>query len=119
MLLFRLVFYPETGSRVIDLTNRLKEFRKRAGLSQEEAAERLGVSHSTVSRHERGLQGFTQDDLRHYADLYKCSPVELISDISLLAQTAAEREVLEALRKLDPADHALALQLLRKMGGGR
>lgn len=56
----------------------IRAWRNFRGLTQEDFADRLGVSHSTVSRIERGLLGYTQDFLEAAADALLCEPADLI-----------------------------------------
>jgi transcriptional regulator with XRE-family HTH domain len=58
---------------------RLREFRERAGLTLEQVAERLGMSHSQISRIERGASDFSGKTLKALADLYGVQMAELIA----------------------------------------
>lgn len=46
--------------------NRIRELRVRARLTQEELAERVGLSPSTVSRHENGSRNISPKDGASY-----------------------------------------------------
>lgn len=63
--------------------NRLVELRKSHGLSQEELAEKLGVSRQAVSKWERGESSPDTDNLIMLADLYGLSLDEMIRGKSL------------------------------------
>lgn len=58
------------AERYAEFTRRLRQARIDAGLSQEEVAERLGVSQSYVSRAERGERRIDVIELQAFADLY-------------------------------------------------
>lgn len=59
---------------------RLKQFRQRAGLTQEQAAARLGVDPATISRMERGLVvDLTIERLHSLASVYKTSIAEFLN----------------------------------------
>jgi transcriptional regulator with XRE-family HTH domain len=58
-------------------TNRIKELRSRRGLSQEELAERSGLSLRTIQRIENGETDPRGDSLRRLADSLGTSPDEL------------------------------------------
>ncbi len=62
------------------LGNKLYELRRQAGLSQEEFAEKVGVSRQAVSKWERGEALPDTDNLITIARLYKTSLDELISN---------------------------------------
>lgn len=55
----------------------LKEWREYRGLTQEQLAERVGMSVSNVSQLERGLQGYSQDGLEKLAEALQCEPGHL------------------------------------------
>jgi DNA-binding XRE family transcriptional regulator len=50
----------------------LKQLRKLAGLTQEEAANELGVSHDTISRWESGSTQPTAPQIIDICRVYKC-----------------------------------------------
>ncbi len=50
-----------------------KEWRKRRGMTLEQAAEAAGMTAGNLSAMERGAQGYTQDGLEALADVYKTS----------------------------------------------
>ena len=50
----------------IKIANRLLEFRKRSGLSQEELAEKLNITRQSVSKWERAESAPDTDNLRLY-----------------------------------------------------
>lgn len=56
--------------KVLKNPTKLHQARKRSGLTQEQAAERLGVSHSTVQRAETGRTQQRVDQLKAYAAVY-------------------------------------------------
>ena len=57
---------------------RFKEFRKRSGLSQREAAEKLGMDRTYLSKIENGRQKIYPNLLFKMAKLYNVSPEELL-----------------------------------------
>ena len=62
----------------IEIANRLFELRKKNNLSQEELAERIGVSRQAVSKWERAESSPDTDNLIQLAQLYKMSLDELL-----------------------------------------
>ena len=56
----------------------IKEWREFIDISQEEAADRIGVNRSTISRVESAETPYDQDILEKLADAYGCTVVELI-----------------------------------------
>lgn len=51
--------------------NRLKELRDRSRLTLQEVSIITGFGVSTISRHESGGRGLTEDAIQKYAALYK------------------------------------------------
>jgi len=62
----------------IEIANRLYELRKQNGLSQEELAEKIGVSRQAVSKWERAESSPDTDNLIELARLYRVSLDELL-----------------------------------------
>lgn len=62
----------------IEMANRLYELRRKQGLSQEELAEKLGVSRQAVSKWERGEASPDTDNLIALAGIYGVSLDELV-----------------------------------------
>lgn len=63
----------------LEIANRLVEYRKRAGYSQEELADKLGISRQAVSKWERVEASPDTDNLIALANLYGVSLDELIN----------------------------------------
>jgi predicted AAA+ superfamily ATPase len=57
----------------------IEAWRRHAGLTQVQVAEKMKVEHPTVSRLERGLSPYDQDMLEELAAVFDCSPADLIS----------------------------------------
>lgn len=62
----------------LEIANRLVEYRKKAGLSQEELADKLGISRQAISKWERVEASPDTDNLIALAKLYNVSLDELI-----------------------------------------
>lgn len=60
-------------------TNRVRELRELAGLTQDELAERLGTTYQQISKHERGERRLTISWLNRYAAALNVSPADLIA----------------------------------------
>lgn len=56
----------------------LRQWRKHRGKTLEAVADHLHMSHSQLSRIERGQQSYNQELLEALADLYMCDVVDLI-----------------------------------------
>ena len=63
----------------IDIANRLYEMRKKNNLSQEELAEKIGVSRQAVSKWERAEASPDTDNLILLSKIYNISMDELLS----------------------------------------
>jgi transcriptional regulator with XRE-family HTH domain len=56
----------------------IRAWRKHRGYTLENLAERIGVTHPTLSRVERGLLPFNQDLLELLAEQLMCEPADLL-----------------------------------------
>lgn len=57
----------------------IKEWRVFRKLTQEQLAERIGMTPGNLSLIERGLQNYTQETLEGLADALECSPADLLA----------------------------------------
>lgn len=82
-----------------ELSSRLKEMRKLRGLSQEQVAGMVGISHDSISSYERGFRDPPLDVLIKFAHLYRVSTDYLLGlsknksksiDMSILDENAFE-----------------------------
>ena len=79
----------------IEIANRLVELRKKNGLSQEELADKLGLSRQAVSKWERAESSPDTDNLICLAKLYNVSLDDLLQtnqDIEEIAEDVKEKE---------------------------
>ena len=63
---------------ILEIANRLYEYRKNAGLSQDQLADRIGVSRQAVSKWERGEASPDTDNLIALSEVYNVTLDELI-----------------------------------------
>ncbi len=85
----------------------LKEIRKAAGLTQEELAEKAGVSQAAVSRIEKMAESVTLRQLKQVAEALGVSPSDLLSD-----RGATEAALVRRFRQLSPDQQKLWIKLL-------
>jgi transcriptional regulator with XRE-family HTH domain len=57
----------------------LRQWREHRGLTQEVLAERVGVTHATISRLERGLQPYGQDLFERLAKVLQTDAASLLA----------------------------------------
>lgn len=57
--------------------NRLREHRKRLGMTQAQVAEAIGCHQSRIAEHELGTSGISAEQLAKYAVLYGCKMDDL------------------------------------------
>lgn len=77
-----------------------KEWRKKAGLTQEQLAERVGMTASSISQLEHGKQGFTDTTLEAMAWALNCEPADLLGRNPLKEGQVVD--ILALLRDRDP-----------------
>jgi len=80
----------------------LKEWREHRSLTQEQAAERIGVTQATLSRVERGVTPYDQDLLERIAFAYLCEPADLL--MRNPTDKDAVWSITDNLRKADPVE---------------
>ena len=82
----------------IEIANRLAKLRKEKGYSQEELAEKLGLSRQAVSKWDRAESSPDTDNLICLAKLYNVSLDELLrteEDIESIKESVKEKEIKE------------------------
>lgn len=95
----------------MELKDRLRELRKARGITQETAAEALGVSSQTISKWERGLRAPDISLLPRIALLYNCTIDHLFGmDTIAASRTPMQEETLRSLMKSE--NYSAMLNLL-------
>lgn len=56
----------------------IRDWRKHRGLTLEQLAERVGLTHGAISQLERGETNYTQPTLEAIANALNCEPADLI-----------------------------------------
>ena len=56
----------------------IRQWRKKRGLSQEQLADRVGMTGGNLSQIENGNTGYTQATLEALAEALQCEPVDLL-----------------------------------------
>lgn len=90
----------------IEIANRLAKLRKEKGLSQEELAEKLGLSRQAVSKWERAESSPDTDNLICLAKIYNISLDELLrteEDIESIKESVKEKETEKKDVKISPS----------------
>jgi transcriptional regulator with XRE-family HTH domain len=57
----------------------IRQWRERIGITQEELADRTGLSPGYISLLETGERGYTQDSLERIAEALRCLPGEILN----------------------------------------
>ena len=99
------------------IAERLRESRRLSGLSQGQAAKRIGMHRPTISEIEAGNRRVSADELTTFAKLYR------VSTTWLMGEGAAKMDIHDAkielaareLQKMKPQDLDRLLQLLASM----
>ncbi len=63
---------------------RIKALRKRAGLSQSQLAEAIGVTYQQVQKYEKGSTALTVERLYQIAEALSVSPLDFLPDVAEL-----------------------------------
>lgn len=99
------------------ITERLREARRLAGLSQGQAAKKMEMHRPTISEIEAGNRRVSSDELARFAKLYKVSTSWLMGEgVEKLDLHDAKIELAaRELQKMKPQDLDRLLQLLASM----
>ena len=106
----------DDGALRLDIANRLKEARKRAGLSQGQVARLLNMHRPTITEIEAGNRRVLAEELPRFADLYDVGVNWILGrpqEYDWVTRLAAR-----GLDKLKPKDQQKLLALLRSFPGG-
>ena len=96
----------------------IKKMRERAGLSQQEAAERLEITLRRYGNWEREDREINLRDAIRLADLFQCSLDELAGRTWESNQLSTEeQEVVDAYRSTDPRGKAAIMRTARGESG--
>lgn len=100
----------------MSFSNRLKEARLKAGMTQEFLALQIGVAKSTLTGYEKGYREPDMDKISKIMDVLKVSANFLFQDEIIqneeMSLTLKEREILQIYRSLDEfGKHAIELLL--------
>lgn len=104
----------------MDFGNRLKVARKNKKLLQAEAAERVGIDDTTLSKYENNHSEPDNDTLRKLAELYDVSFDYLLGD-RVKSETLetdlndAEEELIQRIRKMSAEKRKLLFDVARTM----
>lgn len=88
--------------------NRVRALRLAAQLTQEQLAEKIGVTFSAIGKLERGQSRLRIDQAKTLARVFKIPEIELF-----LPLEPYEREALQLLRAASPQQREYMLELLR------
>lgn len=90
-----------------NVSNRLKELRKQAGLTQLELAERVGVSQSNIALLEKGKREIDIPMIGKLAQALNVKPYELLpEEWQPETITPAEQAILDMIRKTATPDNS-------------
>ncbi len=95
-----------------EIGSRIRKYREKLGMSQNELAEQLGIKHSRVSNWEQGTNRPDADLLAELCRVLNVSPSELLN-VRLTSDelNEQERKVIEAYREKKELQHAIHILL--------
>lgn len=88
----------------------IREWRKHRGLTQDQLAERVGISKPNLSRLENRKQDYTQSLLEALAEALQCEPADLI-----MRDPSAPEMPWSIWESLKPAQQRQAVELLKAL----
>ena len=75
-------------------SNRVRELRKAAGMSQAELARAAGISQPAISQVENDTRPMTVDWMRTFARIFDCTPADILGDRDNPHRLTPEEQVL-------------------------
>jgi len=87
-----------------DIARRIREARELSGLSQGQAAKKLGMHRPTISEIEAGRRNVKADELQSFADLYGVEISWLANEA--IGEEKVDRAILAAARELSSMSDA-------------
>lgn len=91
----------------------LREWRQYFDINQDEAAARVGIDRTTLSKIERGQLPYNQDFLERLAVAYGCEAVDFLQTNPLAPEPP--RLVWDALKKASPEKQAEAWRIVEAL----
>lgn len=101
------------------IATRLRLAREMAGLTQGQAANRLGLHRPTISELEAGRRRLAADELRKFSELYDVSTTWLLGEDQDDEVSDRVRLAARQLQKLKDEDLNKLMTLLRSLKRGR
>lgn len=101
---------------------RLKEAREYIGMSQELAAQNLGIARASLSAIENGKRKLTASELAQISQLYGVRPEVVLGEVPLPAEDPTTMSILRTSKELGPGDREQLLrfaEFLRNAGAPR
>jgi transcriptional regulator with XRE-family HTH domain len=86
----------------------IKQWRELMGITQEQLAERTGLSDGHISLLETGGRGYTQDSLERIAEALRCTPGELLN-----VDPTRDASFMGLLETMKPQERIHAVELVR------
>ena len=93
----------------MELSNRIKDFRKKQHCSQIEFAKQIGTTQQCVSNYERGIVEPSIELLLRISEKFHCSIDEIIGN----SNANMEREVIELLQEMTEEHRNLSIRILK------
>ena len=97
----------------ISLGKRIKAAREQAGLTQEDLADRLGMSTTHISVIERGVKPPKLDTFVRLANVLNVSADNLLQDVVSNSQLSAANELADSIMQLPPQERTKLLNIIR------
>lgn len=95
--------------------SRIKAERNRAGLTQEQMAERLDVTIGYVSQVERGITRISLDLLAKISTILECDISSLITQSAINTDGYITDDILVGIRRLNARDRRVVMSMIRTM----
>ena len=81
---------------IVESGKRIKEMRKKVGMTQEQLAEEIGISREVIARIETGKNGTSVDGIINFANYFKVTTDEVLgidSDNTMIIEIAGKLDM--------------------------
>lgn len=91
---------------------RIQEYRKKKKITQEQLAEKIGVSTGYISTIECGTNGVTVENLVHIMNHIECTADDIFCDVVDKSYVARASKLSEMIEKLSPEEQARIFEVV-------